>query len=637
MCGICGKIAFNGEPVRYSLIEKMCHKMVHRGPDDGGVYLNHHTNNGISIGLGHRRLSIIDLSKAGHQPMCNEDESIWLVYNGEVYNFLDIREELEGTGHVFKSHTDTEVIIHAYEEWGVDCVTHFRGMFAFGLWDDRKKRLLLARDRLGQKPLFYYQRNGDIIFASTLQSLIQDETVQKQIDPITIDLYLTYQYIPAPLSIFRDIKKIPPAHFLLWDNGKIKLERYWELNFSNKIQIKNIDNIGEELIEKLKEATKLRMISDVPLGAFLSGGIDSSAIVSLMSQVSSSKVKTFTIGFEEGSFDERRYARKVAEKYNTDHHDFVVRPKALEILPMLVEHYGEPYADSSAIPTYYVSKMTRQHVTVALNGDAGDENFAGYDRYVAYKYSDYYQKYFKYQNIFLSYFFNKLPQSTNVRNPIRRFQRFFEAMKLPHIQKYIRFVCHFDNHSKKSLYTNDFEEVINEHDSYNYIENIVAKSSAQDTIEKILDLDINSYLPNALLVKVDVASMANSLEARSPMLDHKFIEFVASIPVELKLKGFTKKYIFKRALNKYLPKDILNRPKMGFGVPIGHWLRYELKDYAMDLLLSKDALQRGYFKEIELENLLDDHINGRVDQTYRLWNLLMLELWHRAFVNGKGM
>lgn len=635
MCGICGKISYIGKSIDSGIIERMCRKMLHRGPDDEGIYLNNPTNDGISIGLGHRRLSIIDLSEAGHQPMHNEDKTIWVVYNGEIYNFSELKAELGTKGHFFKSNTDTEVIIHAYEEWGVDFVHRLRGMFAFGLWDSRKKRLLLFRDRVGKKPLFYYHKeDGGLVFASTLQSLIQDETISKTIDPIAIDLYLTYQYIPAPLSIFSQIKKLPPAHFLIWDKGKVEVKRYWRLDFSHKRQPKNINDLGEELIERLKEAVKLRMISDVPLGAFLSGGIDSSAIVALMSQISNSNVKTFTIGFEEGSFDERVYARRVAELYNTEHHEFVVKPNALEILPMLVQHYGEPYADSSAIPTYYLSSMTRQHVTVALNGDAGDENFAGYDRYVAYKYSDYYQKYFKYPNLLLSFLFSKIPQTTGAKSRIRRSQRFFEAMKLPHIQRYIRLICHFDNSAKRNLYTDDFKEVLDGHNAYNYIEGILSESTAIDDIERLLDLDINSYLPNALLVKVDVASMANSLEGRSPMLDHMFMEFVASIPSELKLRGFTKKYIFKKALRNLLPEDILNRPKMGFGVPVGSWLRYELKDYAWDLLMSKNASERGYFNRKEIETLLSDHIEGRTDQTYRLWNLLMLELWHRVFIDA---
>lgn len=634
MCGICGKVSLYGKPVEANLIELMCKKMVHRGPDDEGIYLNNPTNDGISIGLGHRRLSIIDLSEAGHQPMHNEDKTIWVVHNGEIYNFSGLKADLEKKGHFFKSNTDTEVIIHGYEEWGLDFVHRLRGMFAFGLWDGRKKRLLLFRDRVGKKPLFYYHKVGEgLVFASTLQSLIQGETVLKTIDPIAIDLYLTYQYIPAPLSIFSQIKKLPPAHFLLWEKGRVEVKRYWRLDFSHKIHIKNINDLGEELIERLKEAIKLRMISDVPLGAFLSGGIDSSTVVALMSQISNGRVKTFTVGFEEASFDERIYARRVAELYNTEHHEFIVKPDALEILPMLVENYGEPYADSSAIPTYYVSKMTRQYVTVALNGDGGDENFAGYDRYLAYKYSDYYQRYFKYPNLFFSFLFNKLPQPTNVKSKIRRFQRFFEAMKLPHIQRYIRFICHFDNYAKRSLYTDDFRAALDGHNAYNYIEGIVSESSAMNDIERLLDLDINSYLPNALLVKVDVASMANSLEGRSPMLDHLFMEFVASIPSELKLKGFTKKYIFKKALRNLLPEDILNRPKMGFGVPVGSWLRHELKDYAWDLLMSKNALERGYFNKKEVERLLSDHIEGRIDQTYRLWNLLMLELWHTMFID----
>lgn len=637
MCGICGKIDFNGKPIDRDLIKRMCQKMVHRGPDDEGIFIGPGSkaqSSKINIGLGHRRLSIIDLSEAGHQPMCNEDESVWIVYNGEIYNFLEIRERLEGKGHIFKSHTDTEVIIHAYEEWGYDCINHFRGMFAFGIWDDRKKRLCLARDRMGVKPLFYSFKNKNLVFASTLQSLIQDEDISKEIDMSAIDYYLTYSYIPAPYSIFKEIRKLPPAHFLIWEDGNISIHKYWDLDFSQKLVSGEREDVTEGILERLREAVKIRLISDVPLGIFLSGGIDSSAIVALTSGLMNEPVKTFSIGFEESAFDETQYAREIADLYHTEHYEFIVKPSLIDILPTLVEHYGEPYADSSAIPTYYVSKMARQHVTVALTGDAGDENFAGYIRYVAFNHSESYKRYFRNLNRFLLSISERINYSLNQRHIFTRAHRFFQAMELPLIDRYIRLICHFDNLSKDNLYTEEFKESIDYQNAYSYLSKIYESSSGIDTVDKILETDIKSYLPYDLLVKVDIASMANSLEARSPMLDHKFMEYVASIPSNLKLRGLKKKYIFKKALKDLIPRKILNRPKMGFGIPMGDWLRGDMKEFTLDHLMGESFLTRGYFKRNVVEDLLAEHMGCQVDHSYKIWSLLMLELWVRAFIDG---
>lgn len=637
MCGICGKIDFNSKPIDRDLIKRMCQKMVHRGPDDEGIFIGPRSkaqSSKINVGLGHRRLSIIDLSEAGHQPMCNEDESVWIVYNGEIYNFLEIKERLEKKGHIFKSHTDTEVIIHAYEEWGYDCINHFRGMFAFGLWDDRKKRLYLARDRMGVKPLFYSFKNKNLVFASTLQSLIQDEDISKEIDMSAIDYYLTYSYIPAPYSIFKEIRKLPPAHFLIWEDGNISIHKYWDLDFSQKLVSGEREDVTEGILERLREAVKIRLISDVPLGVFLSGGIDSSAIVALTSGLMNEPVKTFSIGFEESAFDETQYAREIADLYHTEHYEFIVKPNILEILPMLVENYGEPYADSSAIPTYYVSKMARQHVTVALTGDAGDENFAGYIRYVAFNHSELYKRYFRNLNRFFLSISERISYSFIQRRIFTRAHKFFQAMELPLIDRYIHLICHFDNLSKDNLYTEEFKKSIDYQNAYSYLSKIYESSSGIDTVDRILEADIKSYLPYDLLVKVDVASMANSLEARSPMLDHKFMEYVASIPSTLKLRGLKKKYIFKKAMKDLIPRKILNRPKMGFGIPIGDWLRGDMKEFTLDHLMGESFLTRGYFKRNVVEDLLAEHMGYQVDHSYKIWSLLMLELWLRAFIDG---
>ena len=632
MCGICGKLNYNtGNSVEESLLRRMTSVLVHRGPDDEGIYIKG------PVGLGHRRLSIIDLSQAGHQPMANEDGSIWVVYNGEIYNFIELRESLEKKGHRFRSRTDTEVLLHLYEAEGVNCLQKLRGMFAFAIWDGRKKLLFLARDRLGQKPLFYKAGHKSFLFASEIKAILQDPEIKREVDPVAIHHYLTYQYVPSPFCAFKGINKLPPAHYLICRNGKVELSRYWKLSYLPKHPVHTTHQrkaLEEELLERFKEAVRMRLISDVPLGAFLSGGVDSSAVVAMMSQLMDRPVKTFSIGFDEKEYNELPYAKMVADRFRTDHTEFKVKPNAMEVLPKLIWHYNEPYADPSAIPTYYVSKLAREHVTVSLNGDAGDENFAGYGRYAANEVSRRYGRILRaFTPPWIQSILSKIPSGQDQNQIVWRIKRFSEELnKSPELRN-LGWLCHFDNEKKVELYTDDFKDQIQGVNSNDLILEKYREAEADDFIDATLYADVMMYLPDDLLVKVDIASMANSLETRSPFLDHALMEFVARIPVQLKLKGTQTKFILKQMMRKFLPNEILYREKMGFGVPIDHWLRHDLKTMAFDLLLSETAMNRQYFNPVYVEKLLIEHCSGKRDWHYHIWNLLMLELWHRMFID----
>jgi len=653
MCGICGETDFYNRAVKPETIKGMCDLLAHRGPDDEGMvflrgdkyfevkrpFPTHPGESGFEVGLGHRRLSIIDLSEAAHQPMANEDGSVWIIFNGEIYNFQEIRVQLEKKGHVFKSRSDTEVILRAYEEWGVDCLKQFRGMFAFALWDNNLKRLFLARDRLGKKPLVYSHRNGRFAFASEIKALLQIPWVERRVNPLAIHHYLTYQYVPSPESIFEGIKKLPPAHYLLYDShGNLKIERYWRLNFNSQEKRKaDVEELCEIIRVKLEESVKLRLISDVPLGAFLSGGIDSSLVVGLMAKNGGPPVKTFSIGFEEQDFDELAYARIVSNHFGTDHHEFIVKPNAIEILPKLVWHYNEPFADSSAIPTYYVSKLTREYVKVVLSGDAGDENFAGYPRYLRSKYVLWFTRLpEKARRSFLPAFLRILSQSPWRRKTLNRLADFMEMLSSHQGRNYAEQIKIFNQKEKDDVYSEDFSRQVKGTDPLDYLINKYEEGDTDDPLEKLLYLDMTTYLPEDLLVKMDIATMANSLEARVPFLDHQFIEEVAGIPSHLKLKGSTTKFILKKAFSDFLPEAIVKRRKMGFGVPVSKWFRNELKDYIYEILLDSRTLNRGYFKREGIERLLNDHIALRYDHSSKIWALLFLEVWFRVFIDKEG-
>ena len=634
MCGICGIYNFgNNQPVEETILKKMCNTMKHRGPDDEGIYIGaRDKGRGTSIGLGIRRLAIIDL-ETGHQPIHNEDKVIWIVLNGEIYNYKELRAKSEELGHRFYTKTDTETIIHLYEEYGTECLKYLRGMFAFALWDSRLKKLFLARDRLGKKPLYYFEKNGSFYFASEIKALREVADSAEEINLEAIDLFLTYQYIPSPLTIYKNIKRLPPASYLFCgENGIEGISRYWDLDFLEK-RIITFPEASQKIRNILTEATKLRMISDVPLGAFLSGGHDSSIIVGLMAENSTKPVKTFSVGFKEEHLSELKYARIIAKHFSTEHTELIVEAKMVEILPKLIWYYDQPFADTSMIPSYYVAQATRKYVTVALNGDGGDENFCGYLRYPAIKLASlipfefFGEKFYKSVGNFIP-----LVETTSAKNKLRYFRRFFTALGEPTPVRNVLWHCFFNNELKNFIYSDFMKQEIRKN-AYDYLVDTYYMAKANDLIDKISYTDIMTYLPEDLLVKMDIASMANSLEARSPFLDHKLLEFTASIPSSWKLKGITTKYILKKTFKDFLPKEIFQRGKQGFGLPIGKWLRDDLNEFVKSTLFSEDAEKRGYFNQQNLKILVSQHLEGKEDHGYRLWALLVLELWHKIFVD----
>ena len=652
MCGICGEIDFkNG--VRAEPVRRMCKVLAHRGPDDDGIVLIKRDKsfevkqndtlpleeNGFQIALGHRRLSIIDLSEAAHQPMCNEDRTLWIVFNGEIYNFQDLRLELEKNGHLFKSKSDTETILHAYEQWGTECLNNLRGMFAFAIWDSKLQRLFMARDRLGKKPLVYFSQNGHFSFASEIKALLQIPGFERRVNTSALHHYLTYQYVPSPETIIEGIKKLPPAHYLLYDPyGNVRIERYWKLHFSSsKKTLTDVQELGYRLRTELEESVKLRLISDVPLGAFLSGGVDSSLIVGMMAKLSGKPVKTFSIGFEEKEFDELSYARMVSNYFATEHHEFIVKPNAIEILPKLVWHYNEPFADSSAIPTYYVANLTKDFVKVVLTGDAGDENFAGYPRYLRSKWVASFTRIpEKLRRDVLPYFLRVFSGLHWREKTLNRLADFMESLSTDQTKNYAEQIKIFSAKEKENIYTDDFRKQVEGNDPFDFLLSKFQESGTEDLLEQLVYVDINSYLPEDLLVKMDIATMANSLEARVPFLDHKFMELVGEIPFHLKLRGTESKFILKKAFKDFLPAAILKRKKMGFGVPLSKWFRNELKEYVYEVLLDPKTLNRGYFRREGIERLLNDHISFRYDHSARIWALLFLEIWFRVFMDRAG-
>jgi asparagine synthase (glutamine-hydrolysing) len=627
MCGIVGIVRNDGKPVDEQLLARMCNAIRHRGPDEDGFYVNG------SAGLAMRRLSIIDL-KSGQQPIHNHDRSSWIVFNGEIYNYLELREKLEKLGHTFYTNSDTEAIVHAYDQFGADCPKHLRGMFAFAIWNERTQELFLARDRVGKKPLLYAHVNGQIIFASEFSALLLHPDVSRDIQPEALDYYLSFMCIPAPLTAYRAIRKLEPGHWLRWRKGEIEEQRYWQPDFTKKLEISE-EEAGERTVEILREAVRVRLMSEVPLGAFLSGGIDSSAVVALMSQESSDRVKTFSIGFDEQDFSELHHARRIAEHVGAEHHEFIVRPDAVEVLPTLVEHYGEPYADSSAVPTYYVARETRKHVTVALNGDGGDESFAGYERYLAMGLTEKYRRVPSFlRESVIKETVNLIPSSPTKRSRVKSAQRLLEAVSLPRVARYTHWVSVFNEQTKQPLYSDFFREQTRAADATGLLGEWFKRANGIGVLDAMLLTDQMTYLPNDLLVKVDIATMAVSLEARSPFLDHHVIEFAASLPQNLKLRGLTSKYLLKKVLRKLLPSENLKRRKMGFGVPIGHWFRGKMQPFLREVVLSEKALRRGLFKPETVRQLVELHTRGERDYSHQLWTLLMLELWFNRFIDS---
>jgi len=637
MCGITGFVTLEGRLERDTAsarLNRMIDVIRHRGPDDRGAW-----NDG-TCGLGHARLSIIDVSPAGHQPMSTGDGRCWIVYNGEIYNFQELRRELETRGTRFRSHSDTEVILEGYRVWGDAVIDRLRGMFAFALWDSTLQRLLLARDRLGKKPLYWAKQGDALVFGSELKALMAWPGFKSALDYEAIHQYLTYQYIPAPRTIFQAVSKLPAAHKIVAQRevGGWRVtpaERYWRLPVPTNKPAASFNAVErqEELVELLRESVKLRMISDVPLGAFLSGGVDSSAVVAMMAQLSPQPVKTFSIGFPQAEYDETRYARMVAARYGTDHQELILEPHAAEVLPKLIWHYNEPYADASMIPTYYVSEMTRRHVTVALNGDGGDEAFIGYPRYDTVRRLadlDYVPAVWASK---IARALRSLPRRVRHNRYSSRLELLAQRLSERTVkcsQRYANSIVSFTDSNKNEAYGEAMVPF--------------QQSSALDLLDQYFDeapdfvsganwADTHTYLPDDLMVKVDIASMAVSLESRSPLLDHRLMEWAFSLPASVKTPNGIAKGLFKKAMEPYLPHELLYRPKMGFGCPIDHWLRSDLKEMAHDVLLSDRASARGIVKRDYVERMLQEHLAGTNLHHTRLFGLLNLELWFRMWAD----
>ncbi len=627
MCGIVGFVNNDQCLADREIVEEMNRAIEHRGPDDDGYYVNE------NVALAMRRLSIIDLA-SGKQPIHNADSTKWIVFNGEIYNYQQLRRDLEESGHRFYTNSDTEAIVHLYDEYGADCLGFLRGMFAFAIWDERERSLFIARDRVGKKPLLYsHQKDGSLVFGSEFQALLAHPKIGRSIDPTAIDAFFSYSCIPAPLTAFKEIRKLEPGHWLLWKSGEITTRRYWLPDFSTKVKISEEEAI-EETTRILRESVRLRMISEVPLGAFLSGGVDSSTVVALMAQESSQPVKTFSIGFDEQDYSELKFARRVAEHVGAEYNEFIVKPNAMEVLPTLVEHYGEPYADSSAIPTYYVSRETRKHVTVALNGDGGDESFGGYERYAAMRLAERYLRIPRtLRSSLIDFPAGLLPSSEIRRTRIRDLKRFLKAAGLPKAERYFRWNSAFDASSKVELYTNEFQNQIREFQPISYLAKWISNGNCYGVAEAAMLTDLMTYLPNDLLVKVDIASMANSLEARSPFLDHKLIEFAATLPESMKIRRTETKYLLKKAAARLVPSDVVYRRKMGFGVPIAKWLRGEMRPFLNEVLLSDKSMRRGIVESAAMKRYVNEHTEAKFDHSFKLWNLLMLELWFQRFID----
>ncbi len=628
MCGICGEVTTQSRGVDEAALRRMTAALRHRGPDDQGIEVFGERR----AGFGHTRLSIIDLSPAGRQPMANEDGTIWVTANGEIYNFPELRQELEAQGHRFRSRCDVEVIVHLYEAYGVACVERLWGMFAFALWDAPRQRLVLARDRLGKKPLYYAGGQGALVFASELAALTESPLVSAEVEPSAVHDYLTYGYVPAPGTIFCGVSKLPPAHRLVWERGAVRVERYWQVDAGTKRDASEAE-WGERVMELLRDATRRRMVSDVPVGAFLSGGLDSSAVVALMSEASSRPVKTFSIGFDDASFNELPYARQVAEQLGTEHRELTVRPETTTLLPQLVERFGEPFADSSALATWELARLVRSDVTVALNGDGGDEVFAGYDRYRAAVAAQQLSWWPKPLVRVASRMAGYWPESGAKRDPVQRAKRFLKGLTQEPTQRYAGWISYFLNGSKEALYTPRFAERLAGHDSMAYMREAWRQAEAADLVDRLQGVDRTTYLPGDLLPKVDVTSMAHALEVRSPLLDHRLFELSAQMPVSLKVRGGVGKYLLRKLFAGRLPDAVLRRSKAGFGVPVGRWFRGPLSAWVRELLLSEQATRRGYFERSALERLLQEHAVGRVDHGQRIWALAVLELWHQRFVD----
>ncbi|MGE0126883.1 MAG: asparagine synthase (glutamine-hydrolyzing) [Blastocatellales bacterium] len=634
MCGIAGTIGSTASLAGVAaceMIGRMCDVIEHRGPDDWGFRVENFGDSHLAIGM--RRLSIIDVA-SGHQPICNEDGSVWIVFNGEIYNYRELREDLIARGHRFVTRTDTETIVHLYEEEGERCVERLRGMFGFAIWDSRSKSLLLARDRVGKKPVHYAQSNGAFVFGSEIKSLLRHPAIKREVNLEAISDFLTFGYVPDPQTAFKGIYKLPPGHTLSFKDGQIRTRRYWNFSYdgesSSEPRLTENEYVGR-LRQLLAESVRVRLESEVPLGAFLSGGIDSSTVVALMARQMNQPVKTFSIGFGEADFDELKHARVTARLLETDHHEFVVTPDVCRLAEEVIWHHDEPFADVSSLPTYIVSKMAREHVTVVLSGDGGDEVFGGYQRYLIEREREKFElipSFIRHQ-VFLR-LSRALPRGAYGK-------RYLSINSRDAGPRYVDALSYFDEETKRSLFSKSLLAELNGYTSAKPFEEIFEEPVSRARLDRLMYLDSKTYLPGDILVKVDRMSMAHSIETRAPLLDHRLIEFAQIIPASLKLRrttrGWETKYILKQAVEGLIPNEIIHRPKQGFDVPIKHWLKRELGEMCHDLLTSSSARQRGYLNVKTVAGLLQEHRLGVRDNARHLWALLALELWHRSFID----
>lgn len=671
MCGFCGAVWTTAEGfVSQETIQQMTDVLTHRGPDQSGTLrlalntqnpfsnspsskfysllddFQSETSNEKGIVFGHRRLSILDLTEDGRQPLCNEDGTVWVVFNGEIYNYLELESILKLEGHQFRTKTDTEVIVHLYEKYGTDFLHEINGMFAIALWDVRKKQLILARDRMGKKPLFYRQESNRLIFASEIKSLMKVPGIRQVIDPIALDQYFIYQYIPFPRTIYQGISKLPPGHFAVWSEGtELKIEPFWLRNAQESEQerlenerISSLRTFGDwqsELSTRLEKAVQIRLRSDVPLGAFLSGGIDSSIIVGLMQKFSSQKVKTFSIGFAQKEYDETPLARRTAQRLGTEHEEFFVSPEVENILPEIIDQYDEPFADSSAIPTWFLSQMTKKRVTVALSGDGSDELFAGYNRYQAVRlgcWGDHIPK--SILRILIKMLQWTIPNTIGARSPFRRTKRFLEALDMPPLERYLKWIAYFNREHMNHIYCEEYKKsfasliqsTVPEYNCIDFLSDHRQLFENRDYISSISLMDMMTYLPCDIMTKVDIASMKHSLEVRSPFLDVHVANLAIRMPIQYKIRGRKGKYILRETFREFLPPELENKPKTGFGVPLDHWFRGPLNHWLKDIL-TDPSQTNPILNKTFINQLIKEHEDQICDHSNRLWSLVVFQHW----------
>lgn len=621
MCGICGIVTVQPDGMKSrETIQRMSESLTHRGPDDFGYYYDDYASFGV------RRLAIIDLA-TGHQPITNENRSIWLIFNGEIYNYQELHHQLVAKGHKFTTHSDSEVILHAYEEYQEQCVDHLLGMFAFAIWDSGQNSLLLARDRIGIKPLYYWCNNQQIAFGSELKALLHHADVPTRIDDKALDLFLSLEYIPGPWTIFEEVKKLLPGHYLVFKNGSTRLEKYWDI--PTLTPSSNEQGNVRALLELMQNSVHQHLVSDAPLGVFLSGGIDSSSIVALMSQINGEKIKTFSIGFEDHTYNELPYARAVAAHFHTEHSEEILTPDIGSLFDLLIGSLDEPFGDFSLFPTYLLAKFAGQAVKVVLTGDGGDEIFGGYDTYLAQKISTTYLNRLPghlRKNIMPAVFERIQPQSAK-KGMINKLKRLTEGEKLPDSLRHLRWMIFLDEGAKAQFYSPEFHANLNGNHGFDFVTDLFARASKREPLAQLQYVDIKTYLVDDILTKVDRMSMASSVEARVPLLDHRIVEYCVNLPTSKKIQRGKTKIILRQAMRPYLPQMVIDKPKEGFSVPIKHWLRGPLKPLMLDLLASKRITDHGYFDPATVSRWVKEHLDGKVNHSHRLWSIMVFERW----------